>query len=414
MPDQHVDFLLIGGGVASAACAEALREGGATGSIAILGRELDPPYHRPPATKEYLRGEHGKEEAHVHDAAWYSDHDVELRTRTNVRSIDSEAKTVKLQGGEEISYGSALLATGSNINRLRLDGSDLDGLHYVRALGNSDGIREDAEGVEHVAIVGGSYIGCEVAASLTEMGKRCTIVMQEDQPMQAGFGDQVGRWVRSVLEEHGVTVLGGEEVERFEGGEGEDARVQRVVTGSGTAIDADMVVLGTGVRPDVMLAKAAGLEIGESGGVKCDSRLRTSAPDLYAAGDICEYESTVHGRRLRVEHEAVAEAQGASVAAAMLGGEDDHTEVPYFWTDLADWASAEYVGPAGSWDEEIVRGSLQDGEFSVLYIADGSLVACVSVGRGDDLEAATEIIAAGGDLPGGREELADPDRPLAD
>lgn len=413
MPDLHVDHLLIGGGVASAACAKALRDGGATGSIAILGRELDPPYHRPPATKEYLRGEHGKEAAHVHEASWYGDNDVELRTRTNVRSIDTEAKTVKLQGGEEISYGSALLATGSIINRLRIDGSDLDGLHYVRALGNSDGIREDAENAEHVVIVGGSYIGCEVAASLTTMGKSCTVVMQEDEPMQGGFGDQVGAWLRGVLEGHGVTVVGGEQVERFEGGEGEDARVQRVVTGSGRAIDADMVVLGTGVKPDVMLAKAAGLELGESGGVKCDSRLRTSAPDLYAAGDICEYESTVHGRRLRVEHEAVAQAQGESVAAAMLGSTEDHTVVPYFWTDLADWASAEYVGPAGTWDEEIVRGSFDSGEFSVLYLDGGSLVACASVGRSDDLEAATEIIAAGGDLPADREALADADRPLS-
>jgi 3-phenylpropionate/trans-cinnamate dioxygenase ferredoxin reductase subunit len=399
MPDQHIDHLLIGGGVASAACAKALREGGATGTIAILGRELDPPYHRPPATKEYLRGEQDKEQAHVHPASWYDEHDVELRTRTNVRAIDTSAKTVKLQGGEEISYGAALLATGSLVNRLRIDGSDLEGLHYVRALANADGIREEAEGAESVVVVGGSYIGCEVAASLSQMGKRVTIVMQEDQPMQTGFGERVGSWVRGVLEGHGVTVLGGQQVDRFEGGEGEDARVERVITASGQVIDADVVVLGTGVKPDVMLAKAAGLEIGESGGVKCDSRLRTSAPDVYAAGDICEYDSTIHGRRIRVEHEAVAEAQGASVAAAMLGSEDDHTAVPYFWTDLADWASAEYVGPAQSWDEEIVRGDPAGGQFSVLYLDGGTLVACLSIGRADDLEAATAIIAAGGALP---------------
>jgi len=413
MPDRNIDHVLIGGGVASAACARALREGGAPGSIAILGRELDPPYHRPPATKEYLRGEHGKEAAHVNPASWYVDNDIELRTRTNVRSVDPEARTVKLQGGEEIAYGSALLATGSLINRLRVDGSDLDGLHYVRALGNSDGIRTDAEGAETVVVIGGSYIGCEVAASLTAIGKRVTIVMQEHQPMQRGFGQQVGAWVRGVLEGHGVTVVGGEEVERFEGGEGEGARVQRVVTASGTSIDADMVVLGTGVKPDVMLAKAAGLAIGESGGVKCDSRLQTSAPGIYAAGDICEYDSTVHGRRLRVEHEAVAQAQGASVAAAMLGSEADHTEVPYFWTDLADWASAEYVGPAGSWEEEVVRGHMDSGEFSVLYLDGGALVACLSVGRGADLKAATAVIGAGGGLALDREALSDPDRSLA-
>ncbi len=185
-----------------------------------------------------------------------------------------------------------------------------------------------------------------------------------------------------------------------------------MVTGSGDELDADLVVLGTGVKPDVMLAKAAGLELGESGGVKCDARLQTSAPGLYAAGDICEYDSTVHGRRIRVEHEAVAEAQGAHVAAAMLGSQDEHTEVPYFWTDLADWGSLEYVGPAASWGEEIVRGSFDDGEFSVLYLDGDRLVACASSGRGDDLEAATKLIAAGGELPADRGALADAARPL--
>lgn len=406
MPDY--DFLIVGGGVAAASAAEALREGDADASIAILSRELEPPYHRPPATKEYLRGEQEREEAYVHDEQWYADHDIDLRLRTSVRGIDTDAHTVKLQGGDELSYGKLLLATGSLVNRLRVDGSDLDGLHYVRALGNAEGIREDAEDAERVVVVGGSYIGCEVAASLTELGKAVTIVMQEDEPMEAGFGAQVGRWIRGLLEDHGVTILSGQQVDHFEG----DGRVQRVVTADGTTVDADMVVLGTGVVPDVMLAKAAGLEIGESGGVKTDERLATSAPDVYAAGDIAEYDSVVHGRALRIEHEAVAEAQGAHAAAAMLGSQDKHTEVPYFWTDIADWGSLEYVGPAPEWDEEVVRGSFDDGEFAVLYLDGDKLVACVSSGRSEDLEAATKLIAAGGDLPADREALAEPDAPL--
>ncbi len=365
MSASDVDHLLIGGGVAAASCAAALRENGAEGSIALLTRELEPPYHRPPCTKDLLRGESAREDAYVHDAAWYADHDIDLRTRTAVRAIDIDAHAVKLQGGDELGYGNALLATGSLVNRLRVDGSDLDGLHYVRALGNAESIRDDAEHAERVVVVGGSYIGCEAAASLTELGKKVTILMQEDEPMQRGFGPAVGRWVRGLLEGHGIEILAGGQLERFEG----DGRVQLVVTGDGTELPADLVVLGTGVKPDVMLAQGAGLQLGESGGVKCDSRLQTSAPDLYAAGDICEYDSVVHGRRLRVEHEAVAEAQGAHAAAAMLGAQDKHTEVPYFWTDLADWGSIEYVGPAAEWDEEIVRGSMDDGEFSVLYLA---------------------------------------------
>jgi 3-phenylpropionate/trans-cinnamate dioxygenase ferredoxin reductase subunit len=320
---------------------------------------------------------------------------VELRTRAGVRSLDTEAKTAKLQGGEELSFSSALLATGSLVNRLRIDGTDLDGLHYVRALGNADAIRAEAEHAERVAIVGGSYIGCEVAASLTDMGKRCTVVMLEDEPMERGFGCGVGRWVRDRLESRGVQLAGGEQVERFEGSD----RVQRVVTRSGKAFDADMVVLGTGVTPDVMLARAAGLALGESGGVLCDRRLETSAPDIYAAGDICEYDSTVHGRRLRVEHEDVAERQGESVAAAMLGSTDAHTAVPYFWTDLSEGAMIESVGPAESWDDEVVRGSMQAGSFSVLYLDGRRLVACAAVDRADDLERARQVIGDGGQLP---------------
>ena len=389
---EHFDHLLIGGGVASANCAKALREGGAEGSIALLTRELEPPYHRPPATKDLLRGQSAREDAYVEPEAWYADNGIDLRTRTAVRSIDPEARTVKLQGGDEIGYGTALLATGSLVNRLRVDGSDLDGLHYVRALGNAESIRDDAEHARRVVVIGGSYIGCEVAASLTELGKQVTVVMQEDEPMEAGFGPAVGRWIRGLLEGHGIEFRAGQQLDRFEG----DGRVQLVVTAAGDELEADMVVLGTGVKPDVMLAKAAGLELGESGGVKCDSHLRTSAPGLYAAGDICEYDSVVHGRRIRVEHEAVAEAQGAHVAAAMLGSEDDHTEVPYFWTDLADWATVEYVGPAAKWDEEVVEGSMDEGAFSVTYRDGGRVVGCAAVDRPDDLEAARKSIAAAG------------------
>ena len=391
MSTPQIDHLLIGGGVAAAACAEALRENGAEGSIALLTRELEPPYHRPPCTKELLRGEQARDEAYVHDEAWYADHDIDLRTRTAVRSIDTDSHTVKLQGGDELGYGTALLATGSLVNRLRVDGSDLDGLHYVRALGNAESIRDDAEHATRVVVIGGSYIGCEVAASLTSLGKQVTVVMQEDEPMETGFGPGVGRWIRGLLEGHGIELRGGQQLERFEG----DGRVQLVVTAAGDELPADMVVLGTGVKPDVMLASAAGLEIGDSGGVMCDARLRTSAPDLYAAGDICEYDSVVHGRRIRVEHEAVAEAQGAHVAAAMLGSEDDYAEVPYFWTDLSDWGSLEYVGPAAEWDEEVVQGSMDDGEFSVIYRARGRVVGCASSGRPDDLEEARKAIAAG-------------------
>ena len=189
------------------------------------------------------------------------------------------------------------------------------------------------------------------------------MVMLEDHPLERGFGTTAGRFFRRVLEEHGVEVIGGDEVARFEGGE----RVERVVTQSGRELAAQAVICGVGAIPDVMLARKSGLTLGELGGVLCDSRLRTSAEGIYAAGDMCEYDSVVHGRVVRIEHEEVAAAQGATAARNMLGADAAHDEVPYFFSDLSDWASLEYLGPALSWDDEQVEGSVDDGAFAIWY-----------------------------------------------
>ena len=384
MADRWVDHLLIGGGMAAAACASELRAAGGTGSVLLVGREPDPPYHRPPASKGYLQGRESRESALIELPG-----DVEVVTRTSAMALDPAAKVAKLSTKEEVEYGTALLATGAMVRRLQVDGAQLEGVHYLRALGNADAIRADAQGADRVVCVGGSYIGCEVAASLTQLGRRCTIVMLEDEPMERGFGRMVGRHVRAVLEAHGIEVVGGAAVERFAG----DERVAAVVLGDGRELPADVVVCGTGAVPDVMLARKSGLEIGELGGVRCDDRLRTAHDGLYAAGDICEHDSVVHGRVVRIEHEEVAAAQGRTVARNMLGADEAHREVPYFWSDLADWATLEYVGPAQTWDEEVVRGAPDDGEFSVWYLHEGRVVAALSAGGHADLDAARGLIA---------------------
>ncbi len=391
MADRETDIMLIGGGVAAAAAAHELRERGFDGSILLVGRELDPPYDRPPLTKEYLRGEHGRAEAHAHEAAWYEAGEVDLLTRVSVTRLDTGAHEATLSTKETVRYGKALIATGAMVRRLQVDGNDLDGLHYLRAFGNADAIRADLDGAEEVVCVGGSYIGCEVAASLATLGKRVTVVMQEAQPMERGFGAHVGAWFRQVLETHGVTVAGLDEVARFAG----EGRVATVVTAAGLELPAQLVVLGVGVLPDVMLARAAGLALGESGGVACDARLRTSAADVWAAGDVCEYDSVVHGRRIRVEHTEHAQAQGRYVAGAMLGDEEPYAVVPYFYSDLSDWASLEYVGPAEHWDEEVVHGSLAETGFGVWYLDAGRARGALSVGGGLDLDAASALIARG-------------------
>jgi 3-phenylpropionate/trans-cinnamate dioxygenase ferredoxin reductase subunit len=389
MADREVDFLLVGGGMASAHCAAELRRRGADGSILLVGREPEPPYERPPISKEYLRGDAGREDAHVNGGrSWYEENGVELATGKNVMGLDPAARTAKIQGGEEVAFGKALLATGANVNILRVEGAENEGIHYLRAFGNADAIRADAEAAEHVVLVGGSYIGCEVAASLTARGTRCTILAMEEVALSRTFGTDAGRWFQEQLESHGVTFHGGETLSAFEG----DGRVGAVLTESGLAIECDTVVVGAGVKPDAMLAQRAGIEVG-GGGIVCDAKLRTSAPGIFAAGDCCSYESVVHGRRIHVEHWDVAMQQGSHAAGNMLGDDADYEVVPYFFSDLADWASLEYVGPAYEWDREEWRGDRESGEFSVWYLQGDRVAGCLSVGRSEELAQARQMIA---------------------
>jgi 3-phenylpropionate/trans-cinnamate dioxygenase ferredoxin reductase subunit len=381
---SDVDVLIVGAGAAGAACAEGLRERGFGGSVVLAGRDVDPPYERPYCSKDYLRGALDREGTYLDLPG-----ELDLRIRTSVMKLDPAARTAKLSSGDELTFGNAVLATGANVRRLRVDGCDLDGIHYLRTLGNADAIREDD--AENVVLIGGSYIACEVAASLTTLGRRCTLVMQEPAPLSLGFGPTAAEFFGGVLRDHGIDWVASDALERFEGDGG---RVRRVVTANGRELAADMVVMGTGVLPDVQLARSAGLELGETGGIACSSALATSAEGVWAAGDACEYDSVVHGRRLRVEHWEHARAQGGAVAAAIAGEAKPYDEVPYFWSDLADWCTLECVGPAASWDHEVVRGSLDDGRFTIFYLDGGRLAAALTVGRSDDLDRARELMTA--------------------
>ena len=405
MSDRTIDVLLIGGGIASASAAAELRERGFAGSIVLATRELDPPYHRPPITKGYLQGREQRSSTLVHPERWYDDHDVELLTRTPVMDLQPTQRTAKL-GREVAGFDQALVATGAMVRRLRTDGAQREGIHYLRTLGNADALRHDAAGAERIVVVGGSYIATEVAASMTLLGKRCTIVMQEALPLERGFGAVAGAFVRDLLESHGIEIVAGADVVEF-AGEGEEGPVRAVVCEDGRRVEGELVVIGVGAMPDVMLARKAGLEIGASGGVACDARLATSAARIFAAGDMCEYDSVIHGRRLRIEHEEVAAAQGRAAARAMLGSEEPYAEVPYFWSDLADWATLEYVGPAELWDAELVRGDPAGGTFSVWYVHERRLAAALAVGRPEDLDVARALIATGTDIEPLRELLTD-------
>jgi 3-phenylpropionate/trans-cinnamate dioxygenase ferredoxin reductase subunit len=406
VPERAVDFLLIGGGMAAGNCARHLREQGAEGDILLVTREPEAPYNRPPLSKTYLRGEESREDILFRPPEWYVEQRVDLLTRTSVTALDVEARVAKLSNKDEVRFDKALLATGSNVRILRVDGAHLDGIHYLRTIGNSDALQDEAARAERVALIGGSYIGTELAASFTALGKQCEIVMLEDVTLERFYGPEVGRVFQDVLTEHGVKVHGGQELARFEG----DEQVRKVVTKSGLEIDCDFVVIGAGVMPEITLAERAGLET--QSGVLVDRYLESSAPGVFAAGDIAEYESVVHDRRLRIEHWDVAFNQGRFAALNMLGQGQEYDVVPYFWSDLADWCSMEYVGPASEWDELWIRGSLAERNFVAFYVQAGRVAAALTVGRSDDLQAAAKLLKEKTDVSGMREVIEDVDREL--
>jgi len=410
MAEQRVDYLLIGGGLASGNCARWLREESGDGSILIVGREPDLPYNRPDCSKGYLQGKVSRDDTLFRPPGWYEEQRVEALTRVTVLGLSLSERRAELSNRQTVSFKQALLATGANVRRLNVPGCELAGIHYLRTLGNSEAIRDDASG-KRVVLIGGSYIACEVAASLTERGSTCTLVMLESLVLSRTFGEQAGRFFQSRLEEHGIEIHGEDSLERFEGADGQ---VTTVITQGGMELEADAVVIGAGVVPEVTLARSAGLELGESGGVVADATLETPVEGVYVAGDIAEYDSVIHRRRLRVEHWDVAFNQGKTAALNMLGRNQPHDVVPYFFSDLADWASLEYVGPATEWDQEVVRGSIEDGEFAIFYLAGGHVVAALSVGRSDDLEHARRLITSHAEVGERVGELADLSTDLAE
>jgi 3-phenylpropionate/trans-cinnamate dioxygenase ferredoxin reductase subunit len=394
---------VIGGGVAAASAAETLREEGADGSFVVFTREADLPYNRPPLSKGYLAGKETKEDALWKSQSEWDELNVEVLTRKSVMKVDAGERIAKLPGGEELRFGKLLLAPGANVRRFRVDGCDNDGINYLRAFGNSDAIRADSESADHTVLVGGSWIACEVAATLTALGRNVSMVCLEKVVTENHLGHEVARYIHELLESHGVTIHTEDSVERFEGSDG---RVTKVVTEKGTELDAQSVVIGAGVQPDVMLAKSAGLEVGERGGYLCDAQLQTAADGIFIAGDAAEWESRLHGRHARVEHWDVAANHGKTAAAGMLGKPHDHDVVPYFWSDISDWGGIEYVGiEAGS---PVVRGSVDDGDFTAIYVNDdGVVVGAATAGRSDDLEHVKTLIVD--QSAPGRAALADDD-----
>jgi len=399
--------VIAGAGLAGAKAAETLREEGYDGRIVLLGAERRRPYERPPLSKEYLRGEVGLEKVYVHDEGFYDDAAIELRLGETVESIDAAGAAVVLAGRERVPYDRLLLATGARPRRLVLPGAELDGVCELRTLAHSDALRERLQAGGRVAIVGGGWIGCEVAASARSMGLEVTIVEPLDLPLQRTLGPQLGAFYRDLHTAHGVRMLLGHGVAAFEGKPG--GAMDAVRTDDGTRVECDFAVVGVGVIPRDEIAGRSGIETAD--GILVDECLETSAHNVFAAGDVARAYHPLLDRSLRVEHWATALHQGAAAARNMLGAEVAYDRLPYFFSDQYD-VGMEYTGHATEWDDVVIRGDLGAREFIAFWLRQDRVKAAMNVNVWDmapDIEA---LIRAG--APVDRHRLADASVALGD
>ena len=397
--------VVVGAGLAGAKAAQTLREEGFDGRLVLLGAERERPYERPPLSKEYLRGEAGRDKVYVHDAGFYDEHAIELRTGVQIDALDTAGAAVVLAGGERLAYDRLLLATGARPRRLTLPGAQLDGVCELRTLADSDALADRLSVAERVAIVGAGWIGCEVAASARQLGLEVTVVEPVDLPLQRALGPQLGAFYRDVHADHGVRMLLGRGVAGFEGGEA----VRAVLTEDGTRIDCDLVVVGVGVTPRDELADRSGIDVAD--GILVDEYLQTNLAGVYAAGDVARAHHPLLERSVRVEHWANALNQGPAAARNMLGAQAPYERLPYFFSDQYD-VGMEYTGHAAEWDEVVIRGDLAAREFIAFWLRDGRVMAGMNVNVWDVTDDIKALILAGDTVDARR--LADPDVALGD
>jgi 3-phenylpropionate/trans-cinnamate dioxygenase ferredoxin reductase component len=386
-------IVIVGGGFAGGNAAATLREEGFAGPVVIVGPEPGVPFGRPPLSKTYLRSEEHLEGWYVRPAGWYAEHGVDIR-RASVQGVDPAAHTVVLGSGEGIGYQKALIATGARNRRLRIPGAELPGICYLRTAAECDAIKQEAVAGRRAVVVGMGFIGCEVAASLTQLGVQVTSVFPGQAPLERVVGGQVGALIAAIHRANGVELLAAEQVAAFEGTE----RVEAIVTGTGHRIACDFAVAGIGVVPDV--PAIAGASIAQDNGILVDEFCRTSAADVYAAGDVANHLHPLFGR-IRVEHYNNAEKQGTAAARSMLGSTAPYDYVHTFWSDQYEH-TIEYVGHVTEWDEFVVRGSVEEGKLVGFYLVDGVVRAAIGFDRGGDPEldrdsemaACTRLVAA--------------------
>jgi 3-phenylpropionate/trans-cinnamate dioxygenase ferredoxin reductase component len=395
-------FVIVGAGMAGGKAAETLREEGFDGRVVLLGGEPERPYERPPLSKDYLRGEMERGGVYLQeDAGWYDEHDVELRPSTHVESLDVAARAVVLAGGERIDYDALLLTTGAEPKRPPIPGTDLDAVHVLRTLEDSDVLRGVLDAGGRLVVVGAGWIGSEVSASARQRGMDVALVEPQSVPLEGVLGPELGAFYRDVHADHGVQLHLGTGVEAIEG----DGRAERVRTSDGTVLDCTAVLLAVGVAPRTQLAEGV-LDV--DNGILVDASLRASADGVFAAGDVANHAHPLFGR-LRVEHWANALEQGPSAARAMLGSDVVYERVPYFFSDQYD-VGMEYAGHSAPGDTVVFRGDPATREFIAFWLRDGRVTAGMNVNVWDVNEHLQELVRSGASVD--PERLRNPDVPL--
>ncbi|MGD2177609.1 MAG: FAD-dependent oxidoreductase [Anaerolineae bacterium] len=384
------EYIIVGGGLAGQRAAQGIREVDTESTVALVTAEPHVPYERPPLSKGYLRGKEGLEAAYLKDDAWYGEKGIELMRDLLVTSVDAKAHTIALGDGQVLNYQKLLLATGGRAWRLPIPGADLANVFTLRTIKDSDAIRAAAENAERALTLGGSFIGSEVAASLAQIGLDVTMVFPGSRLLERVVPEAFSSVLHDKFEGAGVRIFSGTTPERLEG----DGAVDRAVLSSGETLQVDLVVMGVGIRLNTELAEGAGLELTGRGEVVVDEYLRTSDPDIYAAGDIAAWPDPTFEKRLRVEHWDVARRQGLRAGRNMAGQQKRYTSLPYFFSDMFD-LSFEVWGHLMSWDQTVLRGELGSSSYKLFYFDHGKLAGVLTVGRlGDDRKVIPKLVRA--------------------